>query len=186
MRISGGTLKGRTFYPPADHWPTRPTTDFSRTALFNILNNRLDFEEVRFLDLFGGTGAHSYEIISRGCQQVVYVDKFKPAVQFVTEKARLWGIESKIRIVHSDYLLYVRSSRDQFDYIFAGPPYDLPKLDEIPDLVMHSHLLEESGLFVLEHNPRHDFCAHEHFYETRNYGQTIFTFFRHTFEKGAQ
>lgn len=83
MRITGGFLKGRTFYPPAGKWPTRPTTDIAREGLFNILTNMLDFEAIAMLDLFGGTGAHGYEMISRGCQNVVYVDKFMPCLNFV-------------------------------------------------------------------------------------------------------
>lgn len=87
MRVIGGKLKGRRFNPPADHWPTRPTTDYAKEALFNILNNLLDFEASRVLDLFGGTGSHSYEFVSRGCQDVTYVDKFPDATRFVRENA---------------------------------------------------------------------------------------------------
>ena len=83
MRIIGGEFKGRKFIPPAKNWPTRPTTDFAKEGLFNILQNRLDFSETKFLDLFGGTGNHSYEFISRGCTDVTYVDKFPGCVAFV-------------------------------------------------------------------------------------------------------
>lgn len=86
MRIIGGKFKGRKFYPPADNWPTRPTTDFAKEGLFNILNNRLDFQATVMLDLFGGTGNHSYEFISRGCEDVTYVDKFGGCVFFVKKR----------------------------------------------------------------------------------------------------
>jgi 16S rRNA (guanine(966)-N(2))-methyltransferase RsmD len=178
MRISGGFLKGRTFYPPADHWPTRPTTDISRTALFNILTNDLDFESIRVLDLFGGTGAHSFEFISRSCNDVTYVDKFLPAVKFVRQKALEFKISEFLKIVHSDYLEFIKLSKEQYDYIFAGPPYGLKNLDQIPDQVFAAHILSDDGLFVLEHNPDHDFENHEYFWKKRNYGQTIFSFFR--------
>ncbi len=178
MRISGGLLKGRTFYPPADNWPTRPTTDFARTALFNILTNVLNFEEIKALDLFGGTGAHSYELISRGCKEVVYVDKLKFAVQFVKENVELWKIEENIKIVQMDYLLFIQSCVQKFDYIFAGPPYELKKLDEIPDRVFENGILADEGLFVLEHNPKFDFSEHPYFGQVRNYGQTHFSFFK--------
>lgn len=178
MRVSAGSLKGRTFYPPADHWPTRPTTDISRTALFNILANLIDFEETKMLDLFGGTGAHCYEMISRGCMDATYVDKFKPAVFFVQEKAKAWKIEEQIKIVHSDYLLYLQQCREEYDYIFAGPPYELVKLEEIPDRLFESKLLKDEGLFVLEHNPKFSFESHPNFSQVRNYGQTYFSFFK--------
>lgn len=178
MRISGGFLKGRTFYPPADNWPTRPTTDISRTALFNILTNDLDFESIRVLDLFGGTGAHSFEFISRSCKDVTYVDKFMPAVKFVRQKAYEFKITEFIRIVHSDYLDFIKQSGESYDYIFAGPPYGLKGLDQIPDQVFSANILNPEGLFVLEHNPDHDFEKHPHFWKKRNYGQTIFSFFR--------
>ena len=178
MRISGGSLRGRTFYPTANNWPTRHTTDISRTALFNILNNLIDFEEVRMLDLFGGTGAHSYEMVSRGCKDVTYVDKFIPATKFVQQKIKDFKIEGLIKIVHSDYLIYIRTSTLQYDYIFAGPPYGLEKLNQIPDQIFASNILAADGLFILEHNPEHDFTKHPRFWQQRNYGQTIFSFFR--------
>ncbi|MCC6816301.1 MAG: RsmD family RNA methyltransferase [Saprospiraceae bacterium] len=177
MRISSGSLKGRTFYPPADKWPTRPTTDYSRTALFNILTNFLDFESTKMLDLFGGTGAHSYEMISRGCTDVTYVDKFRPAVQFVLENIKNWKIDSYFKIIHSDYLQFISQFHTQFDYIFAGPPYDLINLEAIPDQIFDNNVLKVNGLFVLEHNPKFNFKDHFGFQQVRNYGQTYFSFF---------
>lgn len=177
MRISSGSLKGRTFYPPADKWPTRPTTDISRTALFNILTNFLDFESISVLDLFGGTGAHSYEFISRGCQRVVYVDNFSPAVRFVKEKVKEFGIEDSIQILQSDYLDYIKNATERYDYIFAGPPYGLKNIKLIPDQIFEYQRLKDSGLFVMEHNPEHHFDQHPFFKYQRQYGQTIFSFF---------
>ena len=98
MRIIAGEFKGRKFFPPADNWPTRPTTDFSKEGLFNILNNRIDFSNVIMLDLFGGTGNHSYEFISRGCQDATYVDKFPGCVKFASKTAKELNIENKIKI----------------------------------------------------------------------------------------
>lgn len=177
MRIIGGKFKGRKFYPPADNWPTRPTTDFAKEGLFNILNNRLDFEEISVLDLFGGTGNHSYEFISRGATRVTYVDKFGPAVQFVKKLAKELQIEGYIRIVRADVFSFIRQCPEQFDYIFAGPPYALPNIQEIPDQIFAFNLLAEGGMLVLEHNPNHQFRNHPRFVEERNYGKTIFSFF---------
>lgn len=177
MRIIGGTFKGRRFYPPANKWPTRPTTDFAKEGLFNILMNKIDFEETVMLDLFGGTGNHCYEFISRGCKNVCYVDKFGPAVQFVRKIAKELGVEKYIQLVKMDVFVFLRKTNQSYDYIFAGPPYPLPNLDEIPDTLFEAEILNSGGLFVLEHNPSHDFKDHLRFQQARNYGTTIFSFF---------
>lgn len=179
MRIISGQFKGRKFYPPASKWPTRPTTDYAKEGLFNILMNRIDFEETKMLDLFGGTGNHCYEFISRGCKDVTYVDKFGPAVKFVHHISKELEVEQFIRIVRSDVFKFIEQDPFQYDYIFAGPPYPLPTLNTIPDRVMESTLLNQEGVFVMEHNPNHDFKNHPFFSEERHYGKTIFSFFRH-------
>lgn len=178
MRIIGGKFKGRRFNPPADNWPTRPTTDYAKEALFNILNNQLDFEASKVLDLFGGTGSHSYEFISRGCEDVTYVDKFADAVRFVRKTSQLLGIEAQLKIFQMDVFAYIGFTKEQYDYIFAGPPYALPTIDTIPDLVFEKKLLLPDGMFVLEHNPYNDFLNHPHLVDVRNYGKTFFSFFK--------
>lgn len=177
MRIIGGRFKGRRFHPPADKWPTRPTTDFAKEALFNILNNHFDFEAIRVLDLFGGTGNHSYEFISRGCADVTYVDKFTGCVQFVRKTAQQLDIESSLKIYQMDVFRFIETASSQWDFIFAGPPYGLPTIDTIPDLIFEKKLLAPEGWFVLEHNPHHDFVHHPRLIDIRNYGQTFFSFF---------
>jgi 16S rRNA (guanine966-N2)-methyltransferase len=177
MRIISGDFKGRKFFPPADNWPTRPTTDFAKEGLFNILHNRLDWSAIRMLDLFGGTGNHGYEAISRGCNSVTYVDKHIPAVKFVRKTAETLNVTNKIDIVVSDVQKYLAVSKISFDYIFAGPPYGLSWLDAIPDMIFSNSLLTADGLFVLEHNPDHNFSQHRYFSFDRNYGTTIFSFF---------
>ncbi|MBP7184374.1 MAG: RsmD family RNA methyltransferase [Saprospiraceae bacterium] len=177
MRIIGGKFKGRKFYPPADKWPTRPTTDYAKEGLFNILNNRLDFEEVKILDLFGGTGSHSYEFISRGCKNVTYVDKFYGCVNFVQKISKELNIESQLHIVKSDVFSFIHKNVGQYDYIFAGPPYPLKEIDKIPDLIFENNMLLEEGFFVLEHDNTHNFSEHPHFVEVRNYSKTLFSFF---------
>ncbi|MDX2134210.1 MAG: RsmD family RNA methyltransferase [Saprospiraceae bacterium] len=177
MRIIGGKFKGRRFHPPADNWPTRPTTDYAKEALFNILTNHFDFESIRVLDLFGGTGSHSYEFISRGCTDVTYVDKFPSAVQFVRKTTELLAIKDNIHIFQMDVFRFIESAKGTFDYIFAGPPYALPTIDLLPDLVLEKKLLNPEGWFVLEHNPNHSFLEHPQLFDVRNYGKTIFSFF---------
>lgn len=178
MRIIGGKFKGRRFSPPADNWPTRPTTDQAKEGLFNILTNILDFDDIKVLDLFGGTGSHGYEFISRGCTDVTYVDKFPACVAFVKKTAETLQIEDLINIVRSDVFQFMARATAKYDYIFAGPPYGLPTLDSIPDVIFEKELLAEGGLFVLEHNPHHSFKNHPHFFQERNYGKTIFSFFK--------
>ncbi len=177
MRIIAGKFKGRRFNPPAKNWPTRPTTDFAKEGLFNILANHFDFAQLKVLDLFGGTGNHSYEFISRGCRDLTYVDKFPGAVAFVRRTARELGIEDAIRIVKADVFRFVGYTGEQYDYIFAGPPYGLPEIDAIPGLIFEHRLLRPGGWLVLEHNPSHSYQNHPHFFQERNYGKTLFSFF---------
>lgn len=178
MRIIAGRFKGYRFTPPAKNWPTRPTTDISKEGLYNILQNIIDFEEIRFLDLFGGTGNHCYECISRGCKDATYVDKFGGAVSFVKTMSRKLEIEKELRIFKMDVFRYIRKCDEQFDYIFAGPPYPLKTIDRIPDLIIENNLLSPEGILVLEHNPNVVLDDHPHLFKQRNYGQTIFSFFR--------
>lgn len=178
MRIISGALKGRRINPPANKWPTRPTTDFAKEGLFNILQNRLDFEEVRMLDLFGGAGNHSLEFISRGCRDVTYVDRHSPCCRFVEATAQSWGVGDSLKVLNMDVLLFIRGARDRWDYIFAGPPYAFPSIDILPNLILEGGLLQEDGLLVLEHDPSHQFDGHARCTEVRTYGKTHFSFFQ--------
>jgi len=177
MRIIAGTYGGRLLKPSMKNWPTRPTTDIAKEAIFNILQNRLNFEEVNMLDLFGGTGNHSFEFISRGCSDVTYVELHSNCVNFVKWQSAKFGCESSIGIIQGDVKYFVCTTSKEFDYIFAGPPYPLIWLHEIPDLIIGHNLLTSTGILVLEHNPSHDFSNHAYFKEKRKYGQTIFSFF---------
>ena len=177
MRIISGKFKGRRFHPPAKKWPTRPTTDISKEGLFNILSNRLDFESIKMLDLFGGTGNHCYEFISRGCKDATYVDKFPGCVNFVKKIARELEIEPFLEIRLDNVFRFIKSTPFNYDYIFAGPPYGLPQIDSIPDLIFEFNLLKENGLFIMEHNPNHQYEDHPSFEGFRTYGKTVFSFF---------
>ena len=177
MRIISGELGGRRFRPPADRWPTRPTTDIAKEGLFNVLANELSFGEMRMLDLFGGTGNHCYECLSRGALHATYVDKFPPAVRFVRELSAKLGLDDRLRVVRQDVFKFLASDRGAYTYCFAGPPYPLPTLDTIPDRLFATDLLAPGGLFVLEHNPNHDFSDHPRFRNLRSYGKTYFSFF---------
>ena len=178
MRIIGGKFKGHRFDPPAGKWPTRPTTDFSKEALYNILENTIEFEECHFLDLFGGTGNHCYEMLSRGAEHATYVDKFIPCIKFVERMKEKLELENQLKIVKADVFKFIASKPGQFDYIFAGPPYSLKNIQHIPDLIFKYQLLKDDGLFVLEHNQHFQFRHHPYFEDVRNYGQTHFSFFK--------
>ena len=134
MRIISGKWGGRRFTPPADKWPTRPTTDISKEGLFNILNNYLHFDQTIMLDLFGGTGNHCYEFLSRGCTDATYVDQHGPAVRFVQKMAKELVVEDELTIVRGDVAKFLaQPAHRKYDYVFAGPPYPLTWLDDIPN-----------------------------------------------------
>jgi 16S rRNA (guanine966-N2)-methyltransferase len=177
MRIIGGSLKGRRFSPPASNWPTRPTTDFSKESLYNILDNRVDFDEMIMLDLFGGTGSHCYECISRGCIDVTYVELFAPAIKYVKETAQLLKIEDSLTIVKADVVKWLPMAHKKFTYIFADPPYEWDKVAQLPDMIFGADILLDEGIFVYEHEKKHKFHHHPHFVEERKYGATILSFF---------
>ncbi len=181
MRITGGEFKGIRFSPPAKSWPTRPTTDIAKEALYNILTNRLYFEDVRFLDLYGGTGSHCYECISRGCPEATYIDKFGPAVKFVRQMAEKLGIKDKMIIRQMDVFKFIESTEEKYDFIFAGPPYASNQIEAIPKRIFAKNLLHSHGLLVVEHNPNVRMDGLRNFAEQRNYGKTMFSFFQLTF-----
>lgn len=177
MRIISGYLKGRKFNPPAKKWPTRPTTDISKEGLYNILQNHIDFDESIFLDLFGGTGNHCYEFISRGCTDATYVDRHRPATEFVRKMAEELDISDYLTIHNDDVFRFLKNSCQSFSTVFAGPPYPLKRIPEIPDLILDGNVLLPKGLLILEHNSDHTFKHHPACVDVRNYGDTWFSFF---------
>ncbi len=175
MRIISGKYRGLRFSPP-DNIPTRPTTDIAKEGLFNILANNIDFAQTKFLDLFGGSGNITYEMASRGCVDITIVDRFPKCAKFIEMMGQKLEIEG-LKVLQADVFEVIDKSTEQFDLIFAGPPYGLDILDEIPDRIFDNNLLVEGGIFVLEHNPHHNFDAHPQIRDKRKYGQTIFSFF---------
>jgi 16S rRNA (guanine(966)-N(2))-methyltransferase RsmD len=161
---------------PPQGLPVRPTTDFAKTALFNILANRIDFEETSLLDLFAGTGSITLEFASRGCQRILAVDSNSGCLKFIKETSFKLQI-SGITTFKTDAFLFLKTAVGNYDFIFADPPYDLENLAEIPDAVFDSKLLLPDGIFVLEHPARTDFSTHPRFSEHRAYGKVNFSFF---------
>ena len=176
MRIIGGKYKGRTIGISRD-FKGRPTTDFARESLFNILNNLIDFETVRVLDLFGGSGSISFEFASRGCPSIDLVDIDSHSLKAIDEMAHKLGIPG-MKTFRSDSIRYLKSCRKEYDIIFADPPYAMKDLPELPDHVMQSSLLGSEGIFILEHPKDYDFSAYPNFTDHRKYGNVNFSFFR--------
>ncbi len=180
MRIIGGKYKHKRFDVPAT-FKARPTTDFAKESLFNILlhNDYIDFDDAPCaLDLFAGTGSISLEFLSRGCSSVVSIEKDFRHWQFLQRICRELG-DKAWHPLHADVLKYVTRARgNQFHIIFADPPYALENLRSLPDLVFGNELLAESGVFILEHGRTDDFSQHPRFREHRTYGSVNFTFFQ--------
>lgn len=177
MRIIAGRFGGRRFQPPAK-MPARPTTDRAREGLFNVLAHSLDLETISFLDLFGGTGAVTYEMASRSeGARIVTVEQDAKLVAFIKKNVAMLGVEKQVSVLRMDVAQYIKSSTDSFDFILADPPYALPWLYQLPDLITAGNLLKPDGLLAVEHDHRNQFRDHPLFIRERNYGDAIFSFF---------
>lgn len=176
MRIVTGKYKGRHFEVPRS-FKARPTTDFAKENLFNVLRAYIDFEEgVTALDLFAGTGSITLELLSRGCSRVVSVEKDPQHYAFIRSVVAKLA-DDAADLLRADVFRYLDRCCEQFDFIFADPPYALKELEQLPDLVFAKNLLAPDGLFVLEHGKTQDFSNHPHFLEHRSYGSVNFSFF---------
>lgn len=176
MRIISGKFRGKRLHPPKN-LPVRPSTDFAREGLFNILNNLVDFEELQVLDLFAGTGCISYEFISRGSSEVIAVESNRQCIRFIEKMAAELKAPG-LSAICMDAFHYLERTSESFDLIFADPPYNMDGIEQIPDLVFKRNLLKEDGLFILEHSKRHDFSTHPQFSQKRIYGNVNFSFFK--------
>jgi 16S rRNA (guanine966-N2)-methyltransferase len=176
MRIISGELGGRRFNPPNDMPHTRPTTDLAKEGLFNILQNQLDFTELKTLDLFGGTGNISYELASRGVSDLTIVEKDSRMYEFIRKTMSAFGI-TNMKTVKMDVFKFIAQCQESFDLIFAGPPYALKNIDDLPKLIFEKQLLNKDGRFILEHTPRNNYKDFPFFHSERNYGTTVFSIF---------
>lgn len=175
MRIIAGSLKGRRLSPPTN-LPVRPTTDMARESLFNILNNYVEYEDCRVLDLFAGTGMVSYEFVSRGAQSVTSIEINNSCVEFIKQSVSKLQI-ANMRVVRADVFDVLKRPNSRFDIVFADPPYALEQLSELPSLVFQNNILSDDGIFILEHPASFSFEEHPHFWQQRHYGKVNFTFF---------
>lgn len=175
MRIISGTFKGRRFSPPKS-FKARPTTDFAKENLFNILNNSVDWVEVKALDLFGGTGSISFELISRGCIHATCIEKATSHYAFI-EKVKSDLKIDNMKVFNMDVFKYLGTCREKFNFIFADPPYDMKFFDEVPKLIIEKDLLDNNGVFIMEHSKEYDFSTLPFFVEKRIYGSVNFSIF---------
>lgn len=176
MRIIAGMLGGRRINPPAKMPYTRPTTDIAKEGLFNILQTRFDFENTKTLDLFGGTGSISYELASRGATDLTIVEKDATMASFIKKNIAELKIENA-KLIKMDVFYFLEKNTDKYDFIFAGPPYALTTIDELPKIIIEKNMIKEDGYFVLEHTPRNNYKTYKGFSFERNYGSTVFSFF---------
>lgn len=175
MRIISGAYKGKIITAPLT-LSARPTTDFAKTGLFNMLNFRLKFEKLSVLDLFAGTGNISYEFISRGCTSLVAVDKDINAVKFISDTFKKLNA-ANAEAVHDDVFMLVDNTKKKYDVIFADPPYDISNHVELIEKIFENKLLSVNGIFILEHQSKKHFTENNYFSEERKYGNATFTFF---------
>jgi len=176
MRIISGQYRGRAINPPRN-LRARPTTDFAKENLFNVLGNLVDFEECDVLDLFSGTGSISYEFASRGARSVTSVEINSVHHNFIRQTAAQLGI-GNLFAVKANVFLYLKSCPKQFDIVFSDAPYDLEGSEQVIDLVLGGGLLREEGFLVFEHSRGKDFSAHPNFWQQRSYGSVQFSFFK--------
>jgi 16S rRNA (guanine(966)-N(2))-methyltransferase RsmD len=178
MRIITGKYKGRHFDIPKT-FKARPTTDFAKENIFNVLAGYIDFEDAKALDLFSGTGSITLELLSRGCAQVISVELDRDHHRFIQQCLQKLQSENVIAL-RGDVFRFIKSCKQQFDFIFADPPYALKELPSIPSLIFEKELLKDDGVFVFEHGKDHDFSDDPHFVEHRSYGSVNFSIFRTT------
>lgn len=174
-RIISGNFKGKQIRAPKK-WEVRPTTDFAKESLFNILNNHYYFDEIEVLDLFAGTGNLSLEFISRGCVKVTAVDREGQSIRFIEKTAQEWQIEN-LPTHRSDALEYLKREYREYDLIIADPPYQFEDYQSLIETVFLRNLLKEDGQLIIEHSSRKDLSDLQNFQQVRKYGAVAFSFF---------
>ena len=176
MRIISGIYGGRRLSPPKNI-TARPTTDFAKESLFNLLNNRMDLEGIDMLDLFAGTGGIGIECVSRGAREVTAVEIAHVQQNWIITCCRQLGIRN-LSVIRGDVFKFLSACRTKYDLIFADPPYALEQLPTLPNVILERDILKENGWLVIEHGKDTDFTSHPRHYETRTYGSVHFSFFQ--------
>ena len=176
MRIISGTHGGRKISPPAKMPYTRPTTDIAKEGLFNIIENNLSISALKTLDIFGGTGSISYELASRGAKDLTIVEKDTAMYEFIKKNAASLSFQN-FKVIRMDVFRFLHQCTDTFDLIFAGPPYALATIDELPKIIFEKKLLNPNAWFIIEHTPANNYKTFPHYKIQRNYGTTVFSIF---------
>lgn len=176
MRIITGKYKGRHFDIPRS-FKARPTTDFAKENIFNVLTGLVDLDGAVALDLFSGTGSISLELVSRGCSSVISVEADRDHAAFIRQCMGKIGAENNV-LIRGDVFRFLKSCHQKFDFVFADPPYALENIEDIPGIIFSKQLLKEDGILVFEHGKKNDFSAHPKFIDHRSYGSVNFSIFR--------
>lgn len=176
MRIISGIYKHVRINPPKN-LPVRPTTDKTKESVFNILSSYIDFENVHALDLFAGTGNMTFEFLSRGCREVTAVEEHPKAVNFMRKLAANYRINN-VKVFKTDVFRFIEKNNERYDIIFADPPYDMERIDYVPEAIIDSELLSDNGWMLIEHAKDTDLSSLNYFYEVRKYGRTRISVFR--------
>lgn len=176
MRIITGKYGGRKINPPNKMPYTRPTTDIAKEGLFNIIENNIDLDGIKTLDIFGGTGSISYELASRGAGDLTIVEKDPKMYEFIKHEIAELKIENCV-VIKNDVFRFLENCTETYDFIFAGPPYALKTIDDLPKIITNNKLLNKNGWFILEHTPANQYKDEPLFKAVRNYGTTLFSIF---------
>lgn len=176
MRIIGGTLKGRQLNAPKN-LPVRPTTDYAKTGLFNILDHALEISSCEVLDLFAGTGSIGLEFASRGAKAVTSVDQNYLSYKFIRDTLTQYNLKN-LRAQKYDVFKFLKSCSFQYDIIFADPPYQIEDIERVPEMIFSNNLLKPDGILILEHSFDREIKYSDHFKEKRTYGNVAFSFFQ--------
>lgn len=178
MRIISGLLKKQRFSPPKG-FPSRPTTDFAKEGLFNVLENQIVLADLDILDLFAGTGNISFEFASREAGMITSVDKNFKCARFIKTFAQEHGIDKSIQVVKADVMKFIEKHTKSYDLIFADPPFEDEMHNAFLEKLLNSSLLRENGMLILEHSKHDSFADHKNFISSRKYGHVVFSFFEH-------
>ena len=176
MRIIGGKFKGIRFEPPKEI-TARPTTDFAKEGLFNVLNNHIDFENIDVLDLFAGTGSIGYEFVSRGAKHVTAIEMSITQIEFIKNTCNNLKMNN-LHIYRSEVFKFLEKCNEKYDVIFADPPYQMANIEQLPNIIYKKNLLSENGILIIEHGKSHSFKEHKNFFDERKYGNVHFSFFK--------
>jgi 16S rRNA (guanine966-N2)-methyltransferase len=179
LRIISGKYKGKIIIPPKN-FRARPTTDFAKEALFNILNNKIDFTEIKVLDLFAGTGSIGFEFASRDALFVDMIEKSPVHHEFIKKNILNMKMQNA-RAIKTDVFVFIDHMHQSYDLIFADPPYDMEGIETIPDKILASEILKPDGCFIFEHSKKLNYTDHQNCFDQRVYGNVHFSFFRKNF-----